>query len=377
MSEYQYYEFQAVDRPLGQGEQQELRAISTRARITASSFTNHYEWGDLKADPAHLLERYFDLFLYLANWGSRRFALRLPGGLLAPEELERFALGEDFATVRLAGDHLIVDLYRDEVGLDDYEWDDGAGWLGALSPLRADVLNGDLRLFYLLWLMAVESGYIRDEAPEPLPGIAPLTASLRAFAEFFAIDTDLLEVAAQRESPAADPPRDVVLAFVRSLPEDEKTALLLRLYDDDRRVGAELRRRCRGAGASAAAAIPPRTAGELRAAARRLTAERRRLAETKAAAERRREEEERAEERARSLAALAARGEAAWREVEDRIALRNAAGYDRAAALLVDLREVAKGNGRAEEFGRRLAAVRSRHARKGRFIERLRAAGLG
>ncbi len=35
MSEYQYYEFQAVDRPLDATEQTELRAMSTRARITA------------------------------------------------------------------------------------------------------------------------------------------------------------------------------------------------------------------------------------------------------------------------------------------------------------------------------------------------------
>ena len=31
MSEYQYYEFQAIDRPLGAKEMSELRAYSTRA----------------------------------------------------------------------------------------------------------------------------------------------------------------------------------------------------------------------------------------------------------------------------------------------------------------------------------------------------------
>jgi hypothetical protein len=67
MSEYQYYEFQAIDRPLGATEQAALRAISTRARITSTGFTNTYEWRDLKADPIQLLERYFDVFLYLAN----------------------------------------------------------------------------------------------------------------------------------------------------------------------------------------------------------------------------------------------------------------------------------------------------------------------
>jgi hypothetical protein len=36
MSEYQYYEFQTADRPLNEKQMQELRAYSTRARITVS-----------------------------------------------------------------------------------------------------------------------------------------------------------------------------------------------------------------------------------------------------------------------------------------------------------------------------------------------------
>jgi hypothetical protein len=43
-----------------------LRDLSTRARITATSFTNSYEWGDFKGDPVELMERWFDLHLYLA-----------------------------------------------------------------------------------------------------------------------------------------------------------------------------------------------------------------------------------------------------------------------------------------------------------------------
>ena len=59
-----------------------MRSISTRAAITSTSFTNHYEWGDLKADPLKLLEKYFDAFLYIANWGTREFYLRLPQELV-------------------------------------------------------------------------------------------------------------------------------------------------------------------------------------------------------------------------------------------------------------------------------------------------------
>ena len=59
MSEYQYYEFLAVDRPLNGAAQAELRAISSCARITSTSFVNSYDSGDLKADPLKLLERRF------------------------------------------------------------------------------------------------------------------------------------------------------------------------------------------------------------------------------------------------------------------------------------------------------------------------------
>jgi hypothetical protein len=84
MSEYQYYEFQAIDRPLDRAAQDALRSISSRARITATSFTNQYEWGDLKGDPHKFMERWFDLHLYVANWGTRRLMIRVPKGFGEP-----------------------------------------------------------------------------------------------------------------------------------------------------------------------------------------------------------------------------------------------------------------------------------------------------
>jgi hypothetical protein len=44
MSEYQYYEFQALDRPLTRREMRELRKYSTCATITDTRFVNHDEW---------------------------------------------------------------------------------------------------------------------------------------------------------------------------------------------------------------------------------------------------------------------------------------------------------------------------------------------
>ena len=51
MSEYQYYEFRAVDRPLDDRQMREQRAVSSRAVITPTSFTNEYNWGDFKGSP--------------------------------------------------------------------------------------------------------------------------------------------------------------------------------------------------------------------------------------------------------------------------------------------------------------------------------------
>ncbi len=40
MSEYQYYEFRAVDRPLDSAQLKRLSAMSTRAAITPTSLVN-------------------------------------------------------------------------------------------------------------------------------------------------------------------------------------------------------------------------------------------------------------------------------------------------------------------------------------------------
>src|ERR1700677_2809363 len=127
MSEYQYYEFQAIDRPLSEADREALRGLSTRARITATSFTNSYEWGDFKGDPKKLMERWFDLHLYLANWGSHRLMMRLPKRVVDRGRLGAFLDEADCVELLVAGENLIVDIEREEVEAGD--WDDGSGWL--------------------------------------------------------------------------------------------------------------------------------------------------------------------------------------------------------------------------------------------------------
>ncbi|CAH2403858.1 hypothetical protein MES4922_320036 [Mesorhizobium ventifaucium] len=104
MSEYQYYEFQAVDRPLSEADRQVLRGLSTRARITATSFTNSYDWGNFKGNPVELMERWFDLHLYLANWGTHRLMIRLPIRLVDRRRLDGFLQAADCVDVTTSGE---------------------------------------------------------------------------------------------------------------------------------------------------------------------------------------------------------------------------------------------------------------------------------
>lgn len=387
MSEYQYYEFQAVDRPLDKKDQQALRNLSTRARITATSFTNHYEWGSFKGKPVELMKRWFDLHLYLANWGTRQLMIRLPKRLIDTSRLDRFLGNVTCVEVVEAGENLILDICLegedsyDEPYNDFYEDDDedleGQSWLAGLASLRSDVLAGDQRLFYLLWLMAVDFGTVKDEELEPLPGLGPMSASLHAFANFFRIDSDLVEVAAERSASADSGSLSVNIVqkieAITAIPEVEKTALLLRLLEGDPHVAIELRSglRKRLGHEAAEPQAAPRPAGELRARVKAMEVERERRAAAEAEAARKRKAEQEARDRREHLDRIAKRGERVWSEIEAEIALRNANSYARASSLLFDLHALARERGESEDFYLRLHDLRLRHARKDMFLRRL------
>lgn len=62
------------------------------------------------------MERYFDAFLYLANWGTRELMIRLPETLLSLAAAEQYCTGEpgDAACAWAAGGNVIVSLRSDE-----------------------------------------------------------------------------------------------------------------------------------------------------------------------------------------------------------------------------------------------------------------------
>ncbi len=309
MSEHQVYEFVALDRPLTQQQMAELRAISSRAEITRTRFWNEYEWGDLKADPAKLLSRYFDALLYFANWGTRRFMLRLPAARVDVRSLKAYFPGRSAALARV-GAHVVVDFWSENEEPEDDEWSDSFS-LGALTPLRRILLDGDLAPAYIAWLLALQSGDVKETASEPrVPdGIADPSAPLVGLMDFLRIDEDLLSAAAEARVPT---------------------------------TARELLRR----------------ADEHRSAREHKEAEQLVRARAKAAALRRTD-----------LAEIAAQGDLAWQTLERLVFDRE---YDEAVRLTIDLRDIARAAGTLVGFDARLHALKKRHPRRRGYLSAIK-----
>jgi hypothetical protein len=386
MSEYQYYEFRAVDRALAPHEMRELRNVSSRATITPTRFVNHYEWGDFKGDPSVWMERYFDAFLYFANWGTRLLKLRLPRGTLNLRLAQTYCRG-DSAHARVKDEFLILEFgSEDEGGEEAYfsaedDLEEGHGALGDLLALRAEIASGDHRALYLAWLLCVDQGDLDDDESEPPvpPGLGALSAAQQAFAEFLRIDDDLIAVAAERSAEIDDTgARAALAAWIASLPESDKTDLLVRLAGDEGlSARAELLRRFRAAQPAASCDLPARSIAELIASAEQRAAERERRAAEAAARERVKREREAAAQRARYLASLVGREADLWRKIDTLVASAQPRAYDEAVTLVKDLWDLGQRTGAAADAADRIRALTAQHARKGRFIERLDKAGLG
>ena len=373
MNEHQYLEFQAMDHLLGEPEQEQLRALSPTARITASSFADDYQWEAFKGNPRSLVAHWFDLHLHVSSWGARRLMIRLPQRLVDRSRLDRFLQGVPIVDVWTTGDNLVVDVRDDSEEGDPLPLDNCSAILPALAPLRVDLAAGDWRAFYLLWLVAAERGLLDDGAVEPLPGIGPLNGALETLARLFDIDADFVRAALEKPQGSTEREAEARRRVVAAVPDDEKAALLCRLLDDEPHVAAEVRNRLAAAVSSVTGDSRSRcrSVARIRERAATICVERATADAKRLVAERCRRAREAERERKTRLDAVRRRGVVAWRDAEREINRCNAAAYDRAVDMLLDLKTVAQEDGNVAVFAERLSALSERHAGKKLFVARL------
>jgi hypothetical protein len=367
MSEYQYYEFQAIDRALTAKEQAEIAKLSSRVQLTPHRAIFLYNYGDFRGNPEQVLTQYFDMMFYIANWGTWQLIFRFPKAMVDPAWFQPYEL-PDTLSMSTSGKYTVLNIQiNQEEGI--YGWVEGEGWLPRLLPLREDLMQGDVRLLYLVWLRVAPllTGYDLEEDPiEPPipPNLSQLSDPLKAFIELVELDPDLVNAAAQsspRQTPASQPPLE---NWLPELSRDEQQEFLLKLVRREPHVDLKLIQRLQELAGTAQSTVQTapgqRRLSELQAIADRTTTQRQQ-AEAAAAKQ----------QRIKELQALSPKEAQTWDRVMNLIALKQSRAYDEATALLHDLRDLAEYQGRLAEFARRFERLKADYSNRSALLRRL------
>lgn len=324
MSEYQYYDFRAIDKPLTPKQRADVASLSSRANVTAQRAEFVYHYGDFRGNEKALIGDTFDMMLYVANWGTRRLMFRLPKTLFNLAEMRDYFISDEMEHDQ-QGEYVILDLnFNDEGGGGD--WIDGEGLLDDLLPLRDELVEGDFRVLYLAWLKAagkaLDEGYIDENTLEPAvpAGLDTLSPAQQQFANLIELDSLQIKVAAEKAN--AQPTRRRFLDLQTRYEERQEAA----------------------------------------------TREAQRQAVLKAE-EKRREAEQ---QRQHYLDQLSQRETIVWREVYSLVEASNAKSYEQATRHLCDLRELAERQHTLATFTPKLTALIEQYSRRPALIQRLR-----
>lgn len=340
MSEYQRYEFMTIDRPLTRAQLDAVNGLSSHIEASSTHALIEYHWGDFKHDPIKVLHKYFDGFLYWANWGAPQLALRFPHGTLPADLLAGYDF-ENFVTLTLHADYDILDISFGEMeGPDEWtEYD-----LGSLIPIRDELIEGDLRALYITWLATqiMIEGYdeeVEEEdydvtVPPVPPAFDKLTAAQQTLAELLQVPQDLLAAAARHSKAAVPSASDDFAAWVKLLLPDRQLDYLVRLAHNESGLSRLLVKELRMLG-QGKANTPPMGEHVTYATL---------LAESKAIRKLLLQEKYEREKQAHEhhLKTMHDHQDTYWRQVELAATRASGPGYDEAVRLLVELREVAE-----------------------------------
>lgn len=368
MSEYQYYEWQAVDRRLTEDEQKAVQGLSSHIEVSPSSAVVTYSWGDFKHDPEEVLVRYFDAHLYLANWGSHRLMFRFPKDLVDHQAVALYCI-DDILQLSTEGKYRVLDVRWDEE--EGGDWVEGEGLLSSFVPLRENILRGDYRMLYLAWLKGVDSGAIenkqRRQLEPPVPaGLKNLSPALERFVEWFEIDKCLIEAAVEA-SPELAPSQNVDFRpLIARLSRQECDDFLARLARGEPAVGLELNKRLLAfVDRQPVPSVDRRTIGQLLEKASALKDRNKRQAQEAAR-----------KKHAAEMEYLAGHEEEIWQHIETLIGMKLPKHYDQAVEQMAKLKTLHDGQKAQSVFREKLDALLERHRNKPSLKDRIRRASL-
>lgn len=369
MSEYQYYGWQAIDRPLNERELDEVARLSSHMdEVNSTRAVVTYQWGDFKHNPEQILLKYFDVFLYDSNFGYRRILFRIPKKLLDRQTVESY-LDDENIRLETHGSYHILELSCNEDY--DLEYADSGRVLDRLSTLREQVMQGDYRALYLTWLKSVmrEDAEDADDIEEPPvpPGLHQLDAGLRALIEFFGIDPHLVAAAADSPQQAGSTAEADPIALISKLSREEMESVLGDMLRGEPGALVSLKKRL--------AQLTNQTPGQKPAPARTL-AELFQLRDRVKKHEHAKARKDAERKRIQKLEQLSQHQEESWAKIASLCQEKRAKAYDEATQLLHDLCELGQYKNQENQFQQCFAAILDQFGKSVAFKDRLRRAGL-
>lgn len=203
---------------------------------------------------------YFDAMLYFDGYGTRRLMFRFPKSAVDYQALAKYRCGEEYTfdlEMLKKGDYILMNIhYSDEEGGDWMDEDDYP--IANFLPLRREILEGDYRSLFIVWLAIQQQTetYIGDDENDDLdddyipvkPSIPPrlkyLTTAQKELIDFFGIEKSLIEEAA-KNSPSVAAKGIDFKELIQKLSAAEKDRFLYDLVLEKPQLGAQLRLRLR------------------------------------------------------------------------------------------------------------------------------------
>jgi hypothetical protein len=388
MSEFQFYDFRSIDRPLTDSERREVSSWSSRSNAFSHRATFNYSYGSFKKDPLDCVAKYFDAMFYTANWGTRHLIFRFPKKMVDYKALAAFDIDASDATGYETG---IAISSRGEYALLEFQFceDEYLGWideaddtLSGLLSLREDILQGDYRSLFIFWLNMAnllsgdtleEDDFDEDEddderSPLTVPPIPPnlkkSSPALRAFINLYELDEDLIAAAATFSTePPKLAPFDLQTAL-KQLSEKEKNEWLSRLFEGEIRLDKMFKKHLES--------LQPKTKAEQVSPKTVSFSDIIALLGGKQAERLENEAIDKANAHIKKMNELSKKEAEMWKTVYFNLDRKTSSAYDIASDTLKDLYDVAVFVDRKNLFLEKFYDIEDRYGRSRTFLERLK-----
>jgi hypothetical protein len=373
MSEYQFYEFKSIDKSLSKEDRIQIASWSSRANPSNTGAIFTYSYGNFPKDEISVIEKFFDAMFYISNWGTTRLIFKFPKELFEFKQIKQYCIEDGLRIIEKSNCFLIDMEFVDE---EDGRWIEGEGWLTSLISLREDIMNGDYRSLYLIWLknsiIAIDSEYgnilpdhLEPQVPKQLNG---LNGALQDLVEIFDIDKDYISAATENSHPEIKEDTIDLKTSIDKLPENEKLEFLERLLNGEALLSMKLKNRLKEflrIDDPIAQEINRRSIGELVRRVEILKQERKNKEQIK-----------RQELLLRKIKNLELHESEHWTKVHQLILDKNSKAYDEAIYVLEELKELSIYKGRFKEYCDKIEIIRKKNSRLSGLTGRIFRANL-